>query len=491
MSLSQPHKLRSAMQGYSTSYPAEMALRIGSGFGDTPDGDAWCRRALDPSDETADVRGIPDECTLDVCIEKYQSTILIQAPQMINSTDLVNYEIQLYPNPIAPVDVFCIDTGDSTGGVNSASFTWVNPQILRPLGTTLPVYTQNGASAAPAAGWLNKVNQTTACIQDAYAGFQQSYQETRLLYASLTGIQIAPSLQDQGQILATQQNLNPQQLWNNVVTTTGSPVTAVAVTTINMMNYANNDFPSFGDALNMPRAQQWESRQGVYMPLHLDENFKIFKNIQTGIVNYTSPRFCTTLTSGTVGGAFPASTYAYSPTGAVSASSTMSQIWPCYNPLLSIGSVNASTGIATMTATTQPQTCMPMLSTPIGKIFIYGVNPGTTFQFKFLMGIECPTYAGSPATTHVGRSPELDPKALALFSHITLRYLSDAYPADFNFLGKFGDFLGKIKDYAIKALPTIAQAGMGALQGYAQGGAGGALAGGLGGLMGGLMGGQV
>ena len=108
--------------------------------------------------------------------------------------DIVNYEIQLYPNPIAPVDVFCIDTGDSTGGVNSASFTWVNPQILRPLGTSLPVYTQNGASAAPAAGWLNKVNQTTACIQDAYAGFQQSYQETRLLYASLTGIQIAPSL---------------------------------------------------------------------------------------------------------------------------------------------------------------------------------------------------------------------------------------------------------------------------------------------------------
>ena len=87
------------------------------------------------------------------------------------------------------------------------------------------------------------------------------------------------------------------------------------------------------------------------------------------------------------------------------------------------------------------------------------------------MGVECPTFAGSAATTHQTRSPELDNKALMLMSHITLKYLLDAYPADFNLMGKLGAWL---KSTVLPAIYKYGKAGLG--------GPMGALAGGLGGL---------
>lgn len=505
------HKLRSSLAGYAAGYPADMSSRVALPFGDTPDGDAWCRRALDPSDETAQTNGIPDEVTLDVCVERYQSTMLIQPPRPVSTLSLFNYEIHLYANPIAPIDVFVTDTADPTGLINSATFTWVNPQIYAPAGTPLPNYTIYGADVPPAAGtafspgWSDKVRITTQAMLDRYNGFTQTYQQARLLYESLTVNQIASTLTDQGQIIAVQQQLNPQNVWQNYsnsVYTAGTPPT-VATTTTTLMSqvYAANDFPSYGDALNMPRAQQWQSREGVYLPVHLDEKFKEFKNIETPIVPITYPRFGTTGSSTTgITAPFPGSTngtstiQAYAnppPTGSNPGINVpnVSQIWPCFDPIITSATVPASTFsnaspysplIPFNLLGSVPAGMMPMLANNIGSIFIYGVPPGTTFQCKFLMGVECPTFAGSAATTHQTRSPELDNKALMLMSHITLKYLLDAYPADFNLMGKLGAWL---KSTVLPAIYKYGKAGLGgALEGLAEGGPMGALAGGLGGL---------
>lgn len=236
------HLLAQAISGYNGS------------MGTTKDGEAWMRKALDPSDTTAQCIGIPDETTSDVGIERYQQTIFLRPPQNAAATDLFDYEITLTGHPIAPVNV--IIRNQSNQANTDASFTYINNQIS---GGAIPDYFSGN--------WIDRKTATTAAFIAKQNTFSEMYQKARHLYSSLTINQIAAALSDQGQIIAVQQDTNPTISYETV---NGTIYRTTA--------YQSNDFPTINNAANMNRVYQEPSNGGIYMPLHLSLDYKQFKN---------------------------------------------------------------------------------------------------------------------------------------------------------------------------------------------------------------------
>lgn len=295
----------------------------------------------------------------------------------------------------------------SDPGNLGASFTYLNDQIDG--GDPIPYF--SGTFAA-------RQTATTAAFTAKCNSFTKMYQKARLLYQGLTLNQIAASLSNQGQIIAVQQDFNPSVSYP--VVTDGSTTYAKKT-----FKYSDNDFPTINNAANLSRVYQEASEGGVYMPLHLSINYKDFINMED------KPYLVSDLVPEQTAGQ--------------------------NIPHLFCAVTNGTQGI-------------PPMNDTAGSIFILGVSPGTTFQCKYMAGFEGLPYAGSSSTTHLQRSPAHDALAMEVFAKLTRDVVMDAYPADWNFLGKLGSWL---RTAASKIIPMIAPA----IQGYSRGGIGGAIAG--------------
>jgi len=86
-----------------------------------------------------------------------------------------------------------------------------------------------------------------------------------------------------------------------------------------------------------------------------------------------------------------------------------------------------------------------------GGMSVRNLSPQTSFAFYVRMTVECRVTPISPLAPQQQMSPAYDPVALASYYRIS-RELKDAYPADYNDLGKLWDV---IKQAAKVALPVL------------------------------------
>ena len=415
----EPHTLNQRIRG------------SGISLGETEAGRNFVIKALDPSVDGIDVLGIPDITTDDVGTEKYRQFLQVQAPPLASTntsgTDTFNFVIRLTGNPFAPFDVYITSaflTNTATAWDNS--FTYINSQIP-PSTSSIPVPNYFGGSFA------DRQTATTAAFVDKQTTFKSMYQGVRGMWQSLSVKQQAATLSDQGFVVAAQQDAIPTV--SQVTTSVAGAGTTMTVNTL--YTYSNNDFPDINSIYALDRCFTGQSKDGVYMPTHLDSEFTSWKNLQ-------DPVF----------------------------------INPPNMPELVGGTPHVPAMFATLkTRSTDAATNIKPLFRNVGTIFINGVAPGTTFQLMWRAGFEGLPFSSSIKSTTLHTSPQYDGQALVAISQIVRKHLMFAYPVSWNDGGGLLDWIAnKVKDAGSWVRDNVLPIGIQALVGGMEGGPAGAAA---------------
>lgn len=392
-------------------------------LGSTEAGRDYVYKALNPSAPMVS-NGIPDMVAQRTVKYHLEQAVIIDPPAGVGINDLVNYEINFHGHPIALADV--IITTSSAPNDISNSRTILNANI-------------EDSSVQPAATgvrWTDRVASTTASYISKTANWIKNNQRSRCIYAGVTLIPSTNDNSNQGSLFAGQQQQQPVP--SGVIDTQNGQI-------IQQFTYGGDDFMTVENLMNHRRAYANQMKNGVYIPLKLNDNYQamVMQNQPTSI--YSSTVGTTTGSDGSVP-----------------------------SPHMFIAVTNGTRGI-------------PMAVQSMGQVFIRGCSPATSFTLKIIIGFETVPFSAASTIVFATDGLRLDTQALEMYSRLLLEIEMDAYPADWNAFEWLGQMIKKVAPIFKKALPILGKAGMGALQGFMQGGGpAGALMGGAGGLMGGI-----
>lgn len=268
-------------------------------------------------------------------------------------------------------------------------------------------------SLAPA----NTPNPTySQCLQQ---WFTMGIEAHRLIAYGVTAYQDGPSLSNQGTLTAAQWEVHRRRFFVDGVAADATP-TAFS----KLVQYQATDLAGYESSQHMPNAYFGESKDGCYMPIRLshfeeytsDADIEQFSNSALTGFNIPVPTVATTVGYPP----FPAMLPAYCDTPGILGGNVM------YRPLNSIW----------------------------GGISCRNLSPATSFAFYFRQTIECRLTPTSFLTPQLSVSPAYDPVAIASYFRIS-RELKDAYPADFNDLGKLWEVIKKAATFAANTLGRI------------------------------------
>lgn len=255
-----------------------------------------------------------------------------------------------------------------------------------------------------------------------FSTFRSIADRWRLAYMSVTLQQDAPALADQGSIAACQsifapikQNFSYQSegnLW------AARPIICSTV----------GDQPTFDKLQSMPGAYFTKSKEGCYMPLKLTRTCQNWRSDSTNVYMSYS--------------AVPAGQNGSLPFPSAQNNDTIA----CY-PLPGIAGVSYNIVTGAFVGEVTSDLC----NDSVGFISVTNVAPGTRFTVFIRAGYELQVLPGSLLTPQQMLSPEHDEVALATYFAIA-RKMKDAYPADYNDLGKIWEV---IKGAARTVLPIL------------------------------------
>jgi len=358
-------------------------------FGDTTTGADWCVKALHPSDPLTEVRGIPDQSSVPTVCMNYQSTFTLRT----TSTNTWSFDMTMLPHPYYFAfwqgndgGVFCPESVDTLEGNM-----W-NTQIIQ--GGGMPTSDQ---------------------LLSTWLGLAQRW---RLVYAGVTVYQDGPDLANQGTIVVAQTPLVAPTTY--LVHTTG----AVSEQTVGVKYYSQPILgPSFSRSQNMPNAMLGRSRDGAYVPLKLTETCQDWYGPETiiGVVSGVSS---------TVG-------------------QSVTVIIPTtYTPNYPFPAVHSTTYNLGPPASLAGAAVVDLISSNCAQISARNLSPQTSYTFFFRYGLELQMAPSSALTPQLKLSPPYDPKAMITYFMLN-REMKDAYPADYNDLGKMWDVIsGAVKTLA-------------------------------------------
>lgn len=382
---------------------ADTALPLGS----TEAGKVWCTKALHPADVAIPV-SIPDRQARPHAGLAFGGQYKISPPGGLTATDSWDADLLLSPDMICPG---CY-TSDKTGN------------YLEPLMDRLHL------TSGLANRFLNsQISGSGATPEESYqaklATVQQNVREARLSFFGATLELQAPSLADQGTLVASQYDL-PYDMFNftEVNTTTKSvyAVKPLAVTRLQFM-------PSFSSMMSIPGSYTGKVKDGCYAPLKLSEEALHFTNVQASVAphtdwNQTSGAFLTdgvecTASTGT--------------TGPIAACRD-------YTIYLSDG-----------TGSYLKDEALPRLTNRVIHICARGMAPSATLYLTLRHGYEVTVAPNSIYSPYVTLPPPPDYAAVEAYFAVA-RQLADAYPGDYNSLGTL---LPIIANIAAETLPKV------------------------------------
>lgn len=222
----------------------------------------------------------------------------------------------------------------------------------------------------------------------------------RLIALGVSAYQDGPALSDQGTLTATQYPVAPRRV-NATSTTLGACSHRV-------IYHQTGDIASYVASQHMPNAYFGPSKLGCYLPLRLSKDSEEYRTDATAsqITSISdADRFTLGTTAGTSQLPYPAAEAAYMSSGYV-------------------------TGDLVYKA----------LNGNWGSICARNLSPATSFAFYFRITIECRVLPNSPLAPQQSVSPAYDPAAIANYYRIS-RELKDAYPVDYNDLGKLWEVI--------------------------------------------------
>lgn len=359
-------------------------------LGATPDGKAWCLKALHPSDPITMTEGIPDENSVPSVFMNYQSTHTVSVGTSVDEP--WGFDMTITPHPVS----FGAYRKTQAGGVSD----WhpmLNPQLA-------------GTSHV-----------------DKFMSFRSQCDRWRMAYMSVTIQQDAPALADQGHIAACQSVLSPVAL-NFSYPYTNSQVWACRTAIATNLS----DEPGFEKLQSMPGAYFTRSKDGLYMPLKLTRTCQNWNSDATCV--YLHPGELDSTTPGLVGTA-PIPT-------------TRSATWQSRYPFPGLDTLVYDPASKNFDGRVTSNLCNDV----VGHISVVNVAPTTRFTVFVRAGYELQVLPGSVLTPQQRTSCEADALAISTYFAIS-RKMKDAYPAEYNDLGKIWDVISSV---AKSILPGVA-----------------------------------
>jgi len=327
-----------------------------------------------------DVLGIPDEDASPTAHLNYQS--VFNLTPAAGTIQPWSFNATLLPHP---VNFMYVQWSDGGG---TASQNFMNTQLS---GATAPARQSN------------------------FWAFAQRY---RMTYMSVTVYQDGPDLANQGTLAVTQVPFEPSRYNASYV----SEATGLLNGFTHIDQYSTADFPEFTVAQTLPNAYLNNSKFGAYVPLKLTRTHQKWMSARDGV--------CTTQVLATSEGAL--STYPLPAAGA-----------PGVFPHVNVAPAWYTNGFAPGVGTGGGDPLSGMLNGMAAHICAKNVSPSTSFVFFVRMGVEIQGLPGSAYSTQLRTSPAPDPMAVNNYFQIA-RQMKDAYPADYNDLGKIWDVISSI-----------------------------------------------
>lgn len=364
-------------------------------FGSSVEGADWCLKALHPSDPAVQVRGIPDRSSAPTTLLNYQMQATVTAP----NTGIANpwdFNSTLIPHPI--------------------SFLW-------------GFRDQNGAGDQICIRNEQIEGNTHATKMTA---FLRTAQRWRLAYAAVTVVQDSSKDSDQGTINVAQVNVEPG---------VASPAFFSAAGLRPGLPYhywQTSDLPAYERNAAFPNAYSSDSRAGAYVPLKLDIDAMQWHS-QADMVSYAPA----TSTEASSWGPLVSSTASNSNFPHGTQTDVDSLKAPFFNPTTLVYGGEFTSAL-----------CAPA----VAHICLQNLAATTSVNLFFRFGFEVQCQATSPLSPLVRMSPVYDPLAMEVYQRIS-RQMKDAYPADYNDLGKLWDVISRIAKAVAPGLSSIPKVG--------------------------------
>jgi len=321
----------------------------------------------------------------------------------------------------------------------AATGTWNFDSVLLPHPLQFMHITQYD-SVTPAGVDVDLLNTQIdgATHADKWTSFAALAQRWRLAYMSVTVYQDGPDLANQGTIVVAQAPVNGKKTFVSYIP--GSTYSSVQV-----LSYTSEDLPSFTSTQSMPNAYFNRSREGAYVPLKLTDT------TQDWFSQEDATAVASSLTNPVGKSAWMnipiIDTPAYPFTG----------LQPLF--INQFGYFGEATS--------------PLLQSNWAYICARNLSVQTSYSFYIRCGIEMMVSPSSSLAPQLKLSPSYDAKALETYFAIA-RELKDAYPADYNDLGKIWKVISSaVKRVApmVKMIPVPGVAQLaGAAEGVAQAG---------------------
>lgn len=363
----------------------------------TPEGRAWVTKALHPADPITDCRGIPDESNAPTVVVTYNT---VQRLSFSAAGPSWGFDLTVMPNVICQGFARVYDsTGVTVGLVNFLN------QGLTPPGVPAPSYAQ-------------------LLAQFRSMGIEAH----RLVYMGVTAYQDGPALADQGTIVGAQWEVARKKYCTTFVNGAGLG-THGPLATRRAVTYQDSDFAQYERSQYLPNAYFSMSKAGAYLPLRLQgRSWVTDADLELPLVEASL---------------FPGrDDMNYIP---AAAPGTPTAPFPALDPVWYEGATGALHG----------DSVYRPLNHIWGGLSARNLSPQTSFAFYYRVAIECRVSPTSVFASQVRMSPMYDPTALAAYVRIS-RELKDAYPADYNDLGKIWEV---IKQAARVVLPVISGLG--------------------------------
>lgn len=392
-------------------------------MGQTDEGKDWCIKALHPSDPTTVVRGIPDRSALPSVFMGYQSTQVIESPDVNKPWEA---DIVLLPSPVC----FSAIQSSTTDGV---SFNHTNHANVQLAGTT---------------------------FDQKYSAWKNMAQRWRLAYAAATVYFDAPATANQGTVVVAQYAMRPSLFPPVSVTQVdgdGVPHEGLHRYSRMLSTYTEADWARGPVAQSMPSSYFGNARDGAYIPMKLTETCQDWigeeQDTQMGGLCLNTP-----LPSGPKmdGPAFFGPFYSGDTPPYGNPIDVLK--FPYWDPALGttirqIGNA-AIGGLASVEnkslmldagilGTLVAGTTVPYLDPNIASVSFRNLDKAARITIFYRYGWELQVQPGSVLTPQQRLSPRHDPVALDAYFAIA-REMKDAYPEEYNSFGKIWDVISQV-----------------------------------------------
>lgn len=378
--------------------------QAGGPLGDSPTGADWALKALHPADPLVEVRGIPDESAVPSVFVNYQTVARVGAAAGVTAP--WSYDGVLMPHP---VQFMSHKVTDEVGTVESAT---LNVQLT-------------GSTA------ITK-----------YANFRAEAKRWRLAYMSVTIHQDGPDLANQGTIVVSQVPVRPRMYNASWLATPvlGAPEARFIVGP-HMAMFDDLDRPSYAASQAMPNAYFNQSKHGAYVPLKLTRTCQEWHSDSDSmaIVGYS-----TVNDPDGSGVAFNQ--------GFATLTGVDGDTWP-FGGGLGAATVSVPVGTSYADASSTFLTS-PLCNDVWAHISAQNLSPQTSLSMFIRVGFELQVGPTSLLSPHQKLSPPHDPRAIDSYFRIA-RELKDAYPEDFNGLGKILNTIGDVAQFLAPALNLV------------------------------------